>query len=111
MVADMNNKYKFYNFFDQIQDVNGKPTNVVKGFHKIFEIECDQPLRAYNSFRKENSQFDLMVENSESLILAGDNLKLYKVTFDTLVKHYTQRNPNVVFLMSEDIFLKAIQND
>jgi hypothetical protein len=107
----MQNKYKFYNFFEQVQDVNGKATNLVKGFHRIFDVECDQPLRAYNSFRKENSQFDFMVENGENLILAGVNLRLYKVDYETLVNHYISKNPNVLFQMEKSAFLKAIQND
>ena len=76
---------------------------MVKNFHIIHEVEADSPLRALNSYRKEQTHFDFLVENENTLLVAN-GIEFYKVDYDVIKEHYLKRNPSHFFMIEKAAF-------
>lgn len=104
-------KYRFYNFtysHPSKTKLDEALEYLVAGVREILETEKDEPIKAYNEFRKSHSHFDFMIDEDSGLFVAID-FRLYSATFDQIKEMYVAKNPGHLFLIEESAFKTALQ--
>lgn len=101
------NRYRFYNFVDFAQNVEGQIKDVIRNIFLEFETTADQPLRAFNEFRKAHANYDFLIENTDQIYLR-DGFQFIPVSFEDLKKVAEQSRPHVLFSIEKEPFLNAI---
>jgi len=99
-------RYKFYEFVETPENLDGWVKPTVRNIREMFAVEYDQPYGAFNQFRKSHETFDLMVEDGE-VFYAANGSTLVEVTLEAIFEYRQKNNINSIMRLTEDN-IKAI---